>query len=203
MLPSVACPTAAVDAAVAAHESRPTSRHLEHLADYSFRFDADAAPPPALLPRPAEGEAWPLALTLQEVRLGRARVVEGSRGLRVRHAHIVPGLAAAVERHAPTVRLWLRLGGPDADRGGWDDLTWLHAQWLEREFAPPRGPVALRPGVSVTDWPRFRASVADRLGAGPDAPCADGLRRDLADLFGRHAVLSPPAPAERLPARAA
>jgi hypothetical protein len=194
-------PAAPVQAALNAHDAVPTCRQSEHLADYSFRFDTDAASPPHAVPRPRAGEAWTLAQTLQEVRLRRAVVVETSGGVRVRHAHLLADLDRAVRRHEPAVRLWLALGAP-APEGGWDDATALRARWLAGRFRPGRGPVALRPGVSVTDWARFTASVGARLAAGPAGPEAEMLRRDLSDLFGRHAALDAPAPAHA-PARAA
>lgn len=196
-------PSSAIEAAVIAFESTPASRAAEHLAEYSFQF-APEAPAPHSVPRPAEGEAWSLAQTLQELRLRGVSLQPSTRGLRVPHAHRLRALAAAVRRHEPAIRLWLEMG---ADRGtppqGWDDELDLHARWLEQRFTPGRDAVALRPGVSVTDWPRFAASVRARLHAGPDAPTADGLRRDLADLFTRHAVLDAPAVVGHVPARAA
>ena len=58
-------------------------------------------------------------------------------------------------------------------------------------FQPPAAPAALRPGVRVVDWERFRASVAERYAAGPQSRYAEGLRQDLAALFERFAA--PPA----------
>ena len=178
----------------------PTPR-AEHLAEYSFQFDVEAARPPHPVRRPREGERWTLAQTLQEVRLRGVEVVEAVGGLRVRHAHRLPALVAAVREHERSVRLWLRLGG-GAPARGWDDETWLRWTWL-RSGPEPALPAALRPGVSVTDWERFVVSVADRIAAGPEAPCADGLRRDLADLFAAHAVLDAPAVGTWRRARAA
>lgn len=192
----------AIEAALSAHDATPGSRRGEHLRDYSFRFDVDAAPGPYRVPRPNEGAAWTLAQTLQEVRLRGATLVVTSSGLRVRHAHLLADLAAAVRQHEAAVRLWVDFDCP-TPRGAWDDATELHLQWLDARFRPGRGPIALRPGVSVIDWPRFRASVADRVSAGPDAPCASGLQRDLADLFERHAAVGTQALPERRRARAA
>ncbi|MDT0630423.1 hypothetical protein [Rubrivirga litoralis] len=182
-------------------EAAPTSRHAEHLAEYSFQFDVEAARPPHPVRRPAEGERWTLAQTLQEVRLRSVDVVEAVGGLRVRHAHRLPALAAAVREHQRAVRLWLRLGA-GAPARGWDDETWLRWTWL-RSAPPLPHPAALRPGVSVTDWSQFMISVADQIAAGPEAPTAAGLRRDLADLFAAHAVLDVPAPTVWRRARAA
>ena len=193
-------PRPAVQAALVARDAAPTSRSAEHLADYSFRFDVAAADPCAV-PRPRGGGPWTLAQTLQEIRLRDASVAVSTGGLRLRHAHLLPDLAVALRRHEPQVRLWLDLGRPALD--GWDDEVALHVGWMSTRFAPQREAVALRPGVSVTNWPRFAASVYDRLGAGPEAPCAHGLRRDLADLFACHAVLDPTAEMRRVPARAA
>lgn len=195
-------PVPAFQAALSVHDAEPDSRRAEHLADYSFRFDADAPPSLFPVPRPVAGERWTLAQTLQEIRLRSATVRRTTRGLRVQHAHLLSDLADAVRQHEDSVRLWLDLGSP-VPRGGWDDETELHLRWMADRFSPPRGPVALRPGVSITDWPCFAASVAERVEAGPDAPCAVGLRRDLADLFERHATFGSPSRIERLPARAA
>ena len=190
------------DAAVRAHDADPLSRRGAHLAGYSFRFDADAAPSPFPVPRPFGDDPWTLAQTLQEIRLRRVSVQVTTAGLRVRHAHRLADLAEAVRQHEAALRLWLALGRP-APSDGWDDETALHLFWLRDRFTPGRAAVALRPGVSITDWPRFAASVAEREAAGPEAPCATGLRRDLADLFGRYAVTVAQAPVERRPARAA
>ncbi len=192
----------AFQAAVRAHDADPASRRAAHLADYSFRFDTSAPPSPFPVARPTAEDQWTLAQTLQEIRLRRAVLHVSTAGLRVRHAHLLADLAEAVRRHEDAVRLWLALGRP-VPTDGWDDETTLHLRWLEDRFAPGRAPVALRPGVSVTDWPRFVASVRERVGAGPEAPCAAGLRRDLADLFGQHATLGASAVVERRPARAA
>ena len=45
----------------------------------------------------------------------------------------------------------------------------------------------LRPGVTVTDWPRYVASLDAALAEGPSGPLADATRRDLAALFERYA----------------
>lgn len=166
--------------ALQAYTEAPASRSASHLADYSFRFDTAAAAVPSL---PDDAGEWTLAQTLAELRRRRTTVERTSRGLRVRHAHRVPQLAEAVGRHERGVSAWLDLGGATAPALGWDDETDLLVRWLDAQSVPS-GPVALRPGVSVTDWPRFAESVSGRFAEGPDAPCADGLRRDLRDLFG-------------------
>lgn len=168
-------------------DAPPPGRHAEHLAEYSFQFDAEAVRPPHPTQRPRDGERWTLGQTLQEIRLRSITVVEAVGGLRVRHAHRLPALAAAVREHERGVRLWLRLGA-GAPARGWEDELWLQWTWLRSGPAPPV-PVTLRPGVAVTDWDRFVLSVADRVAAGPNAPTADGLRRDLGDLFASHAAL--------------
>ena len=182
-------------------EPAPSDGRSEHLAEYSFQFDSAAVRPPRPVERPRDGERWTLAQTIQEVRLRSVEVVEAVGGLRVRHAHRLPALVAAVREHERGVRLWVRLGG-GAPARGWDDETWLQWTWL-RSGPRPASPVPLRPGVSVTDWDRFVTSVADRIAAGPEAPCADGLRRDLGDLFTAHAVLDARPRAAWRPARAA
>ena len=192
--PALPVPTAAPD-----EGSAPRS---EHLAEYSFQFDEAAVRPAHPVERPRDGERWTLAQTLQEVRLRRSEVVDAVGGLRVRHAHRLPALAVAVREHEGAVRLWLRLGA-GAPARGWDDETWLRWTWL-RSGHGPGAPAALRPGVSVTDWDQFVTSVADRIAAGPDAPCAEGLRRDLGDLFAAHADLRAPSSVTAWrPARAA
>ena len=181
-------------------DAAPTPR-AEHLAEHSFQFDVEAARPPHPVQRPRDGERWTLAQTLQEVRLRGVEVIEAVGGLRVRHAHRLPALVAAVREHERAVRLWVRLGA-GAPARGWDDETWLRWTWL-RSGPDVTVPAALRPGVAVTDWERFVVSVADRIAAGPEAPCADGLRRDLADLFAAHAALDAPAVGTWRRARAA
>lgn len=153
-----------------------------HLAAHSFRFDTAA--PPAARALPASGMDWTLAQTLAELRRRGTAVDVGSGGLRVRHAHRVPQLAVAVGRHPRAVAAWLALGPAPAPALGWDDEADLLARWFDAQ-PEPAGPVALRAGVSVTDWSRFRASVFGRYAQGPDAACADGLQRDLRDLFER------------------
>lgn len=182
-------------------ESAPTDRAGAHLADYSFRFDAEAPRPP--VPRPdGPGETWTLAQTLQEIRFRHARLVRTTGGLRVRHAHRLLELSAAVRRHADAVGLWLDLGQP-APEHSWDDEVALHVEWYRQRLGQPQTPLALRPGVAVTDWSTFEASVEGRLAEGPDAPCADGLRRDLRDLYEGHARPAVRPVVARAPARAA
>ena len=98
--------------ALSAHEATPTSRTAAHLADAPFRFgppEHHAQP----VPRPeGPGAHWTPAETLCELRLRGVKVVETTLGLRVRHAHRLPEVAAAVRAHADVVRLWLRLGRP-------------------------------------------------------------------------------------------
>lgn len=168
----------------------PSSREAAHLAEYSFQFDEAAVRPAHPVERPRQGERWTLAQTLLEIRLRQTEVIEAVGGLRVRHAHRLPALVAAVREHERALRLWLRLGRAVPARG-WDDETWLQWTWL-RSGPRPALPVSLRPGIAVTDWDRFVTSVADRIVAGPDAPCAAGLRRDLGDLFASHADLDAP-----------
>ena len=176
-------PDPVIARALAAHHQAP-DRAGAHLADASFRFDVEADGPTT--PRPRDGDPWTLAQTLQEVRLRKAVVTQTTGGVRVAHAHRASALAEAVERHAPEVGLWLDLGRPEPV-GGWDDAATLVLRWFEHTFRDEQRALPLRPGVSVTDWPRFRESVVGRFGEGPDAPCAAGLRRDLADLYAAHA----------------
>ncbi|MEM0963575.1 MAG: hypothetical protein AAGK21_13680 [Bacteroidota bacterium] len=179
----------ALDHALSAHEADPTGQTCAHLGAYSFRFAPE--PPVPIVQRPADDEAWTLAQTLQELRLRHTDIVRTTRGLRVRHAWRIPQLAEAVQRHEPAVMLWLELGRP-APSHGWDDATALHRHWLRDRFAPA-GPLALRNGITVTDWTRFSASVEGRYANGPDHVSAPQLRDDVATLFDRYAT-----PAERL-----
>ena len=125
--------------------------------------------------------------------------VESSRGLRLRRPRLADAQTrASVAHHAAALRVARRLDLLDpldspARRDAWRVESWgaetaLHARWLAHLFSAPDAPVPLRPGVRVTDWDRFRASVAERYAAGPDGPYADGLRRDLAALFERYAL---------------
>ena len=194
-------PVPALQRAFDAFEAAPTDRSGAHLADHSFRFDADAPSAPVARPQ-GPGDGWTLPETLQELRFRNARVIRTTRGLRVRHAHRMLEVSAAVRRHADAVGLWLDLDRP-ARPDGWDDEVALQAAWLRARLGSPQTPLALRPGVAVTDWPRFLASVEGRLDEGPEAPCADGLRRDLGDLFERYARPDVRALPVRRPARAA
>ncbi len=182
-------------------EAAPTDRTMAHLADYSFRFDA-AAPRPAVDRPTGPGDAWTLAQTLQEIRYRNARLVRTTRGLRVRHAHRMLELSAAVRRHAEAVGLWLDLDRPEPAHG-WDDEVTLQAAWFRARLSGPQTPLALRPGVAITDWPTFSASVEGRLAEGPAAPCADGLRRDLRDLYQRYTRTDVRPLVRRAPAKAA
>lgn len=166
--------------ALQSHDRQPASRSAEHLAGYSFRFDTTA--PPVRPTLPASGMEWTASQTLAELRRRAVTVERSSRGLRVRHAHRLPQLAVAVARHERIVGAWLDVGGASAPDHGWDDETDLLIRHLRQRPAPTEA-VALRPGVAVTDWSRFAESVEGRFAEGPDAPCADGLRRDLQDLF--------------------
>ena len=160
-----------------------TGPSRSYLSDYSFRFDAAAAPAPAALP--ASGMDWTAAQTLAELRRRGTRIDRTSRGLRVRHAHRVPPLAVAVARHERVVGLWLshRSGRPPA--GGWDEETAALLRWL-RSIPAPAEAVEVSPGVRVTDWDRFVASAEGRFREGADAPGAPSLRRDLAAVFQAH-----------------
>ncbi len=190
---------ARLDAAFAAHDADPLGTDGAHLAGYSFRFDTDAEVDTESS-APASTRDWSLAETLAEVRRRGATLRLGSLGVRLSHANRLPALARAVARHDAALCVWVTL---DIDavapaRGGlravpfgataWDDATRLHAAWFVRLFTPPTARITLRPGVAVTDLAAFRASVAGRLAAGPDAAGADGLRTDLAALFERFAA---------------
>jgi hypothetical protein len=188
-----------LDTAAAAHDADPAGRSGAHLAGYSFRFDSAAVQPDEAPVAPV-GREWTLGETLAEVARRDATLRLGSGGVRLAHAHRLPDLARAVARHAGPLAVWLRLGlDRDATQRvpltssspvgfgatAWDAVTRLHAAWFVRLFEAPPGRLALRPGVSVTDLAAFRASVAGRLAAGPDAAGADGLRADLGALYER------------------
>ncbi|WP_412063249.1 hypothetical protein [Rubrivirga sp. IMCC45206] len=190
----------ALDRALAAHEAA-TDRSGAHLADAAFRFAAAAPAVVSTRPIGLSGDEWTLAQTLGEIRIRRARVVRSTRGLKVRHAHRLPELDRAVRRHARAVGLWLDLGQP-APADGWDDATALRLAWLRERLGDPTG-LVLRPAETIADGPRFLMSVATRIEAGPTAPSADSVRRDLADLFDRHARTAKVPAGGRAPARAA
>lgn len=190
-----------LDRSLSAHESDPTSRSASHLADAPFRFGPDA--PQVAAPRPTgPGADWSLAETLCELRLRNAQVAVSTVGLRVRHAHRMPEVAAAVQAHAAPVRLWLDLGRP-APEAGWDDETALRASWLRTQFGTPAEPTMLRPGVTVSNWPRFASGLESALSKGPTGPLADSARRDLGDLFTRYALAEARPPVRRRRALAA
>ena len=191
-------PDARLDAARAAHDADPFGRHGAHLAGYSFRFDTAAVSEPDDAVTDASARTWTLGETLAELQRRGATLRLGSTGLRLAHAHRLPDLSRAVARHAGPLTTWVRLGldretaGPPAGlrvvpfgATAWDDVTRLHAAWFVRLFDAPVRRIALRPGVAITDLPAFRASVAGRLAAGPDAAGADGLRADLRDLYAQ------------------
>ena len=186
-------------ALAAASAADPADRSGAHLADFPLRFGPEP-PPASTVMRPAPGEAWTLAQTLQEIRLRHVALVETSRGVRPKHGRLIErDLARAVAEHAGPLRVWLRLGvgtGRVPARwaaDGWDDATRLRAAWFGLAFEPPTLPIELRPGERVTDARRFRDGVAMRLAAGPAAPGSERLRDDLALLYARYA-----APAERV-----
>lgn len=197
---------ASLDAAFAAHTADPFGLSGAHLAAYSFRFDTAAAVADDLDLAP-RGDVWTLAETFAEITRRDARLSATSRGLRLAHAHRLPDLARAVALHADALTMWVRVGlDRDAPArlsaryvpfgaAAWDEPTRLHAAWFVRRFEAPAGPLALRPGVSVTDVAAFRASVVGRLAAGPGAAGAPGLRTDLAALFARYAAVPAEAPA--------
>lgn len=188
MIVSRTAPPTPDEALSAALAGDATDRSGAYLADFAFRHGP--APDTVALstvPRPAAGEEWTLAQTLQEVRLQRVALVETSHGVRLRHpGRVAPDLARAVARYAGPLRVSLRLAAahvPAAWRAhGWDDATRLHAAWFGVEFEIPAVPLVLRPGVRVTDAARFRASVAERLAAGP-GPAAGSVAEDLAALY--------------------
>src|SRR5690606_22484710 len=105
-LPVTALPDRLQTALDAASSVDPTDCAGAHLADYAFRFGPEPAPV-STVARPSPGEAWTLAQTLQEVRLGRVALVETSRGVRPRHGRLIDrALARAVATHAGPLRVW-------------------------------------------------------------------------------------------------
>jgi hypothetical protein len=161
-----------------------------------------AAPAP-----PETARCWTLAETLAVLRERRLSLVESSQGLRVRHRHIhdLPGLDEALDAYAPALRVWLRLDGIGARvpapwrAEGWDEATRLFAAWFGLLFEPPPAPVALRRGETVTDWQRFRETLAGRLAFGPHAPAASRVAEGLASLFARFGLETASTPSRRLP----
>lgn len=208
LYPSVTLPDplmrsdARLDAAAAAHDADPLGRRGAHLTEYSFRFDTAAVREDDAVDVSPETPArtWTLGDTLDEIRRRGATLNLGSAGLRLAHAHRLPELARAVATHAQALTTWVRLGldretpGAAAVSGlrrvpfgatEWDEATRLRAAWFVRMFRAPGGRIVLRPGVAITDYETFRASVAGRLAAGPASAGADGLRADLSDLYAQ------------------
>lgn len=194
---------ARLDAARAAHDADPFGRDRAHLAEYSFRFDTAAVHEDDSTAADEPARTWTLGETLAEIRRRGAGLRLGSAGPRLAHAHRMPELARAVQRHAGPLTTWVRLGldredgipASGAFQAGlravpfgataWDDTTRLHAAWFVRLFEAPGGRIELRPGVAISDLETFRASVAGRLAAGPESAGAGGLRADLADLYAQ------------------
>lgn len=180
--------------ALAARAATSPLRDAAHLADYAFHFDTAEAV--RLAPsRPHPHAEWTLRETLDELAYRDAELTLASSGVKLRHAHRMPHVAQNVARHADALAAGLRLGDAvDTVAPGWDAATRLYAAWFMRDFAPA-GPLSLAPGVTVTDLPRYRRAVADRLALGPAAAGADALGATLADLFERFGNKA--APAER------
>ncbi len=184
-----------LDAAREAHAENPADRRNAHLAGFAFRFGPASTAPPMFGPvaRPAPGETWTLAQTLQEIHLRKLTLVATSRGVHLRRRGLGSDVAldTALAQFAGPLRVWLRLGGADGevpapwDARGWDDATRLFAAWFGLLFRPAAFPLALRAGERIADWARFRSSVAARLAEGPASPHAARLTDDLAGLYAR------------------
>ena len=174
----------AMDRAVAAHDADPTNTDGRALAGLAFRFGPAAIHAPRL---PELGGDWTLAETLGEIERRGAKLVQTSRGLRLRHANRMLDLARNVGRHERALAVWmgLRDASPLApfDAGAWDPAVRLHAAWFALAFEAPPVPFSVRPGETVVDVSLLRAGIAGRLAAGPDAPSAPRLRADLEALF--------------------
>ena len=185
----------ALDRAVEAHHAAPHSREGEALGEFPLRFVSRAAERSAREPvGPATADVETLAGLLAELTRRRVRLFESSRGLRVGHAHLHPDLVGPVHARADALRVWLALGGlalrapAPFDAPEWDDEVRLQAAWFAHAFEPTDLPVVLRPGEVIADVSLFRAGIAGRLAAGPEAPSAPRLRADLGDLFERFAL---------------
>lgn len=189
---------------VAAHDADPYSESGRALAGLPLRFGSGDVEAPRL---PMPGTDWTLAETLDEIRRRGARLVQTSRGLRLRHAHRLADLARNVARHERALTVWLGLRGlPVAapfDATEWDADVRLYAAWFALDFEAPPTPFALRPGETCVDASLLRAGLAGRLAAGPGAPSAARLRSDLTALFEQYAPAvhrAPVAPPRRLAA---
>ena len=157
-----------------------------HLADVPFRFGPEA--PVAAPARPGADEDASLDRVLDALSRGAA-VVETTAGLRLQHANRRPALARAVAEYARHVRAWNELAltgrGPDRALDAWPTRLRLYVEWLDRVVLPSADPIAIRPGVCVTDRIAFRRAVQDRIALGPASASADGLLADLRALFER------------------
>lgn len=146
-----------------------------------------------LLPAEAPPARTPLEALLRFLERRPEALVLASSGPRLRHAHLLPEIAGALSTHAEHALLWAklrrtpaaaivaRLAHPD-----WSATTRLHALWFVGAFVPPPAPWPIDGVRRVRDTARYRASVAERLAAGPSV--APGLADELALLFERYAV---------------
>ncbi|MFN3596658.1 MAG: hypothetical protein ACK41D_05240 [Rubricoccaceae bacterium] len=200
-MPAPVSPTLwnALDRARAALERAPDA--LPPRTPVRFRLVGARAAPPET----------PLDALLGFLAAHPDRLVQSSDGLRLRHAHCVPALAAALSEHSEAVALWYRLRDTPAAHvaarlchPGWSAATRLHALWFVGAFAPPPASWMLDGARRVHDVARYRASVAERLAAGPDVAGACGVADELALLFARYGAPASAALSGRdLPARSA
>ncbi|MEM1056196.1 MAG: hypothetical protein AAGI52_11765 [Bacteroidota bacterium] len=181
--------TGVIDRAVAAHDAAPHRQDGRALAGLPLRLGSEVARMP-VLPKPDTD--WTLAETLGEIQRRGTKLVQTSRGLRVRHAHRLLDLARNVGRHERALTVWLGFRSLPVpapfDAPAWDPGVRLYAAWFALDFEAPPTPFALRPGETCVDASLLRAGIAGRLAAGPEAPSAARLRAELAGLFERYAA---------------
>lgn len=165
--------------------SLPSQRHL---TDVAFRF-GPSSPVPAHAPAPPADGPWTLDDVLGALDRG-AGVFESRTGLRLRHAHRRPGLAAALKDHAPEVRMWLELAMTarpvEASLRAWPLRVRLYVTWLDDVLLASDRELILAPGVRVRDRAAFRTAIQSRVDAGPGSAAATALAHDLSALFERY-----------------
>lgn len=175
-----------------------------HLADVAFRFGPAESLPPARDHRREPGATWTLDEVLGALARG-AGVFDSRTGLRLRHAHLRPGLAAALNDFPLAVRAWIGLAMTNRPVSpalrSWPPSVRLYVAWLDDVLLPSDLEIQIAPGVRVAHPGVFRSAIQDRLEAGPESAAAPSLVSDLSAVFARYASECHPEapPARRLP----